>query len=170
MKKHLTVPFLLAVTFAASAPPPARAMCVNPGPPHLLEAEVVACESPRTAAEERMRNAKRAMAGPGVEEMMAGRPGQLLTLKVIRSQQLSDDPRAQEGITLGAWTPAEKTEEKKYLLLDAKGCEGFEPGARQVLLEEFVCCDVLPHQDLSCLLQLPVVVVPPESLRGGAKP
>lgn len=163
MKNHPIYLLLLLVAIAISAPSPAGAMCLDPGPPRLLEAEVVACENPRAAAEKRFQQGKRRMPGNGLDELVAARPAQLLTLRVVRSQQLSADPRSQEGVTRGPWTKAEKpAEEKQFLLLDAKGCEGLDAGSRHVFLEEFVCCDVMPPQDLACLLQLPVLVLPPE--------
>lgn len=74
------------------------------------------------------------------------------------------DPRSQEGLTREPWAAVEKSEEKQFLLLGAKGCDGLKAGSRHVFLEEFSCCDVLPPQDVACLLQVPVLVVPPEAL------
>lgn len=163
MRKLTTSLILLLVALAALAPP-AIAMCIDPGPPRLLEAEVVACENPRAAAEKRFRESTEMhrLPGPALNEILVGRPAQLLTLRVVRSQQLSADPRSQEGVTREPWAAVEKPEEKQFLLLDAKGCDGLKAGSRQVFLEEFTCCDVLPPQDVACLLQLPVLVVPPE--------
>lgn len=163
MRRHATSILFLLAALAVWAPP-AAAMCIDPGPPRLLEAEVVACENPRAAAEKRYRESTQMhrLPGPALDEILVGRPAQLLTLRVIRTQQLSADPRSQEGVTREAWAAVEKPEEKQFLLLDAKGCDGLEAGSRQVFMEEFTCCDVLPPQDVACLLQLPVLVVPPE--------
>lgn len=164
MKKHPIIPLLLLAAAGALASSPSAAMCIDPGPPRLLEAEVVACENPRAAAEKRFRESPQLhrLPGPALDEILAGRPAQLLTLRVVRTQQLSADPRSQEGVTREPWAAVEKPEEKQFLLLDAKGCDGLKAGARQVFLEEFTCCDVLPPQDVACLLQVPVLVVPPE--------
>ena len=164
MRRHTTSILFLLAALAAWVPP-AVAMCTDPGPPRLLEAEVVACENPRAAAEKRYRESTQMhrLPGPALDEILVGRPAQLLTLRVIRTQQLSADPRSQEGVTREAWAAVEKPEEKQFLLLDAKGCDGLEAGSRQVFLEEFTCCDVLPPQDVACLLQLPALVVPPEA-------
>ena len=163
MRKLTTVPILLLVALVASASQSA-AMCIDPGPPRLLEAEVVACENPRAAAEKRFRESTEMhrLPGPALNEILVGRPAQLLTLRVVRTQQLSADPRSQEGVTREPWAAVEKPEEKQFLLLDAKGCDGLKAGSRQVFLEEFTCCDVLPPQDVACLLQVPALVVPPE--------
>lgn len=172
MKKHLVPTLLLSLSCGLAAPPAARAMCVDPGPPRLLEAEVVSCESPRAAAAKRFRESTQMhrLPGPGLDEILAGRPTQLVTLRVVRTQQLSADPRAQEGVTREPWAAVEKPEEKQFLLLDATGCDGLKAGSRQVFLEEFTCCDVLPPQDIACLLQLPALVVPPEAILGKGKP
>lgn len=167
MRKHPIYPLLLLVAIGLSAPPPAGAMCVGPGAPRLLEAEVVACENPRALAEKRMQQEKRQLPGTGLDGIMAGRPARLLILRVVRSQQLSEDPRSQDELTRGPWTPVEKPEEKQFLLLDAQGCEGLEAGSRKLFLEEFACCDVLPAQDLVCLLQIPALIVPPEHFGTG---
>lgn len=165
MKRHTTSTFLLLVALAGWARP-AAAMCIDPGPPRLLEAEVVACENPRAAAAKRFREMTEThrLPGPGLDEILAGSSAQLLTLRVVRTQQLSADPRSQEGVTREPWATVEKPEEKQYLLLGAKGCDDLKAGTRKVFLEEFICCDVLPPQDVACLLQLPALVVPPESL------
>lgn len=169
MKKHPIYPLLLLVAIGFSTPLPAGASCVVLGPPHLLEAEVVACENPRVAAEKRLEqgNGQSRLLGTGLDGIMAARPAQLLTLRVVRSQELGEEPRSLDELTRGPWTKVEKPEEKQFLLLDAKGCEGIEAGSRQVFLEEFGCCDVLPAQDLACLLQVPTLIVPPENLGSG---
>jgi hypothetical protein len=166
MKKHPIIPLLLLAAVGALVSSPSAAMCIDPGPPRLLEAEVVGCENPRAAAEKRFRESTEMhrLPGPALNEILVGRPAQLLTLRVIRTQQLSADPRSQEGVTRESWAAVEKPEEKQFLLLDAKGCDGLKAGSRQVFLEEFTCCDVLPPQDVACLLQVPTLVAPPEAL------
>lgn len=165
MKRHTTSTFILLVVLAGSAGPTAS-MCLDPGPPRLVDAEVVACENPRAAAEKRFRESTEMhrLPGPALKEILAGRPAQLLTLRVVRTQQLSADPRSEEGITREPWAAVEKPEEKQFLLLGAKGCDDLKAGTRKVFLEEFTCCDVLPPQDVACLLQLPALVEPSESL------
>lgn len=172
MRKHLLTALALLVPIGFTAPPPAQAMCLDPGPPRLLEAKVISCEDPQALAKDKLQENKKRYRGAlggdaqSLEAMLAGRPARVVTLQVLRSQQLSQDPRAEEPVTREPWTAAHETEkeEKQFLLLDAPSCDSFEADSTKRFIEEFTCCDVLPPQDLPCLLGLPALVPAPESL------
>lgn len=172
MRKNLLTALALLVPLGFAAPPPAQAMCVDPGPPRLLEAKVISCEDPRVLARDKLQENKKRYRGAlggdaqSLEAMLAGRPARVVKLQVLRTQQLSQDPRSEEPVTREPWTAAKEgeKEEKQFLLLDAPSCDAFEAGSTQRFVEEFTCCDVLPPQDLPCLLGLPALVPAPESL------
>ncbi|HEX6861278.1 MAG TPA: hypothetical protein VF414_00595 [Thermoanaerobaculia bacterium] len=142
------------------------------GGPHLLEAQVIACEDPAPLAKERIRKYDRFYHGTeeqraagvdhAAENMLARQPARIVTLRVTRTQQLSDDPRSGEKITREPWKDVEKPEEKRYLLLGSKSCEDLPAGTQKIFLEEFTCCDLVPPSDLACLLDLPALVAAPE--------
>jgi hypothetical protein len=169
--RHLPLALLL---LGLAVPASVRAMCVDPGPPRLLDAEVVACRDPRTVAAEKPRPAgeqgghsmQAGEAGESVEGFLAARPARVVTLRVTRTRQLRQDPRTQDDVEKGPWTPVAKPKEEQFLLFDTKDCAELAPGRRIELVEEFVCCDVLPPQDLACLLQLPALVPAGTPLRG----
>ena len=83
-------------------------------------------------------------AGPthAVEHMLSRRPARIVTLRVTRSQQLSDDPRHTERVSREPWTEVEKPEERRYLVLGQKDCEDLPIGEPEIFLEEFTCCDL----------------------------
>lgn len=49
-----------------------------------------------------------------------------------------------------------------YLLMRVEDCTGYPAGSRRRFLEEFVCCDMIPPQELACLVDLPALVAPPD--------
>lgn len=171
MRKNLLTALVLLVPIGFAAPPPVQAMCLDPGPPRLLEAKVISCEDPRALAKERQQENKKkyrgALGNPqSLEALMAGRPARVVKLQVLRTQQLSQDPDTGDTVTREPWTAAKETEkeEKQFLLLDAPSCDAFEAESTRRFVEEFTCCDVMPPQDLPCLLGLPALVPAPESL------
>lgn len=178
MRKELITALVLLAPAGFVTPFPAQAMCVDPGPPRLIEAKVIACEDPRALAQKRLSANKaqmRALTADDdmVETLLAARPAQVVKLRVLRTQRFSADPRANEQVTREPWADAKDQEkaEKQYLVLDVKACEELEAGTTHAFLEEFTCCDVLPPQDLPCLLGLPTLAVAPESLvQSSAKP
>jgi hypothetical protein len=172
MRKDLITALVLLIPIGFAAPPSAQAMCVDPGPPRLLEAKVVSCEDPRAQAKERQKETQKKFRGPlggdaeSLEAMLAARPARVVKLQVLRSQQLSQDPDAEEPVTREPWTAAKETEkeEKRFLVLGVPSCDTLEASSTQRFVEEFTCCDVMPPQDLPCLLGLPALVPAPESL------
>jgi hypothetical protein len=169
--RHLSTALLL---LGLAAPATVRAMCVDPGPPRLLDAEVVACRDPRAVAAEKPRpgggqgghSMQAGAAGESVDGFLAARPAQVVTLRVTRTRQLRQDPRTQDDVEKGPWTAVAKPKDEQYLLFDTKDCAELEPGRRVEVVADFVCCDVLPTQDLACLLQLPALVPAGAPLRG----
>lgn len=171
MRKELIIAIVLLAPAGFGTQSPAHAMCVDPGPPRLVEAKVIACEDPRALAEKRQSANKARMREltadeDMVEAMLAARPAQVVKLRVLRTQRFSADPRANEQVTREPWVDAKEQEkaEKQYLVLDVKACDELQAGSTRAFLEEFTCCDVLPPQDLPCLLGLPTLTVAPESL------
>lgn len=172
MRKDLITALVLLVPIGFGAPPPAQAMCVDPGPPRLLEAKVISCEDPRALAKERQKAVQKKFRGPlggdaeSLEAMLAARPARVVRLQVLRTQQLSQDPDTGDTVAREPWTAAKEgeKEEKRFLLLDAPSCDAFEAESTRRFVEEFTCCDVMPPQDLPCLLGLPALVPAPESL------
>ena len=166
------LPALLALPLSLFSLPSAEASCVRMGGPHLLEAKVIACEDPAPLAKERIRKYDRFYHGTepqraagvdyAAENMVSRQPARIVTLRVTRTQQLSDDPRHTEGVTREPWMEVEKPEEKRYLVLGTKDCEDLPAGKQKIFLEEFTCCDVIPPSDLACLLDLPALVEEPE--------
>lgn len=162
------VAVLLALSTSLFALSPAEASCARIGGPHLLEAKVTACEDPAPLAKERIRKYDRFYHGTdaqreagvafAAEGLLSRQPGRIVTLRVTRSQELSDDPRHVEGVTRKPWVEIEKPEERRYLLLGEKDCEDLPLGEPEIFLEEFTCCDVIPPSDLACLLELPALV------------
>lgn len=171
MRKDCITALALLVPLGFAAPPPAQAMCVDPGPPRLLEAKVVSCEDPRALAKEKQQENKKRYRGvlgdaQPMEALMAGRPARVVKLQVLRTQQLSQDPDTGDTVIREPWTAAKEgeKEEKQFLLLDAPSCDALAAGSTQRFVEEFTCCDVMPPQDLACLLGLPALAPAPESL------
>ena len=169
MRKPLALLALLLSLFSTSS---AEASCARMGGPHLLEAKVIACEDPTPLAKEGIKKFDRfyhgteAQRAAGVdsaaESMLSHQPARIVTLRVTRTQQLSDDPRHVEKVTREPWTEVEKPEEKRYLVLGENDCEDLAAGKQEIFLEEFTCCDVIPPSDLACLMDLPALVEAPE--------
>lgn len=163
---------LLALSLSLFSIPSAEASCIRMSEPRLLEAKVIACEDPTPLAKERIKkydrfyhgNEPQRQAGvdSAAENMVSRQPARIVTLRVTRTQQLSDDPRHAEKVTREPWTEVEKPEEKRYLVLGSKDCEDLPAGQQEIFLEEFTCCDVIPPSDLACLLDLPALVKAPE--------
>lgn len=172
MRKDWITALVLLVPISVAAPLPVQAMCVDPGAPRLLEAKVVSCEDPRALAKERQTEIRKKFRGPlggnaeSLEAMLASRPARVVKLQVLRSQQLDQAPDTGEPVTREPWTAAKEDEkkEKRFLVLGAASCDTLAAGATQRFVEEFTCCDVMPPQDLPCLLGLPALVPAPESL------
>jgi hypothetical protein len=83
----------------------------------------------------------------------------VVSLKVIRFQQLPKDADGtQEDLAGVLWTAEEKPEMKEYLVTGVASCAEFPPGEKARFFERFTCCDTLPHTDLQCLVGLPVLV------------
>lgn len=168
--RKLTV--LLALSLSLFSNPSAEASCARMGGPHLLEAKVIACEDPAPLAMEGIKKYDRFYHGnesqraAGVDHaadnMLSRQPARIVTLRVTRTQQLSDDPRHAENVTREPWKEVEKPEEKRYLLLGPKDCEDLPAGKQEIFLEEFTCCDTIPPSALACLLDLPALVEAPE--------
>jgi hypothetical protein len=162
----------LALSLSLFSIPSADASCARIGGPHLLQAEVIACEDPMPLAKERIRKYDRFYHGTepqreagltfAVESLLSRQPARIVTLRVTQSQQLSDDPRHAEGVTRKPWTEVEKPEKKRYVILGEKDCKDLPIGEPAIFLEEFTCCDVVPPSDLACLLDLPALVEAPE--------
>jgi hypothetical protein len=167
------LPVTLALSLSLVSIPSAEASCARIGGPHLLQAKVIACEDPAPLAKERIRKYDRFYHGTApqreaglalaIESMLSRQPARTVTLRVTRSQQLSDDPRHTEGVTWEPWTEIEKPEEKRYLILGEKDCNDLPIGEQKIFLEEFTCCDLMPPSDLACLLDLPALVEAPEN-------
>ncbi|HEX6902638.1 MAG TPA: hypothetical protein VF789_23160 [Thermoanaerobaculia bacterium] len=148
---------LLLLAHATSA----SAMCAFARGPRLLEARILSCEDPRAMAEGKMRKFA-SMSGPeaqSVDGFLAANPGRVLTLRVTRFQQLNTDPRGGEKVVSQPWAKAEAKEER-YVFLGPESCE--QIAKEKVLLEQMDCCDTIPPAGLSCLLELPGVVLLPE--------
>lgn len=166
------LPPLLALSLSLFSIPSAEASCARMGGPHLLEAKVIACEDPAPVAKERIKKYNRfyhgnesqraAGVGSAAENLLSRQPARIVTLRVTRTQQLSDDPRHAEKVTREPWKEVEKPEAKRYLVLGSKDCEDFPAGQQEIFLEEFTCCDTIPPSDLACLLDLPALVKAPE--------
>lgn len=164
--------FTLALFLSLFSTPSVDASCARMGGPHLLQAEVIACEDPAPLAKERIRKYDRfyqgtepqreAGVGSAAGNMLSRQPARIVTLRVTRTQQLSNDPRHGKKVTREPWKEVEKPEEKRYLVLGPKDCEDLQAGKQETFLEEFTCCDVIPPSDLACLVDLPALVEAPE--------
>lgn len=166
------LPVTLALALGLISTPSADASCARMGGPRLLQAEVIACEDATPLAKERIRKYDRFYHGTdqereaglalAAENILSRQPGRIVTLRVTRTQQLSDDPRSSEKITREPWTQVEKPEETRYLVLELKDCKDLPVGDQKIFLEEFTCCDTIPPSDLACLLDLPALVDAPK--------
>ena len=166
------LPVTLALALGLFSTPSADASCARMGGPHLLQAEVIACEDPTPRAKERIQKydsnfhgtdqERQAGLAVAVERILSRQPGRIVTLRVTRTQQLSDDPRGSEKVTREPWTQVEKPEETRYLVLGLKDCKDLPIGDQKIFLEEFTCCDTMPPSDLACLLDLPALVEAPK--------
>jgi hypothetical protein len=146
--------------------PRAEASCAFLRGPRHLEAEVVTCESPRARAEaafakQRLPYWQSHESPASVFENILKKapPSQVVSLKVIRFQQLPEDAEGiQEDLAGVPWTAEEKPETKEYLATGVASCAELPPGEKAHFFERFTCCDTLPYTDLQCLVGLPVLV------------
>jgi hypothetical protein len=165
MKKPITLSLVLA-GLAGFLAPRADASCAFLRGPRHIEADVVTCEAPRARAEAAF--AKHRMAYPQSGDAPAGvldnilrnaPPSQVVSLKVIRFQQLPKDAEGvQEDLAGVPWTVEKQPEMKEYLVTGVASCAEFPPGEKAHFFERFTCCDTLPYTDLQCLVGLPVLV------------
>ena len=152
----LILPFLLAPAN------PASAMCAFMRGPRLLEAQIVACEDPRSMAEQKLQRFSSVSGGEATspDRFLAANPGRILTLRVTRFQQLKEDPRGNPEVVREPWKKVDSPEKKQYVFLGAESCEQLEK--EKVFLEQMDCCDTVPPVGLGCLLEMEAVVLPPE--------
>ncbi len=160
MKNPALVFALILPLFLAHANP-ASAMCAFVRGPRLLDAQVVACEDPRSLAEQKLQRFSSVSGGEATspERFLAANPGRILTLRVTRFQQLSEDPRANPKTAREGWKKVESPEKKRYVFLGPQSCEQLEK--QKVFLEQMDCCDTVPPVGLGCLLEMEAVVLPP---------
>jgi hypothetical protein len=164
MKKPITLSLVLS-GLAGFLAPPTEASCAFLRGPRHIEAEVVTCEAPRARAEAAF--AKQRMPSWQIHDSPASvlenilekaPPSQVVSLKVIRFQQLPEDAEgAQEDLAGVPWTAEEKPETKEYLATGVASCAELPPGEKAHFFERFTCCDTLPYTDLQCLVGLPVL-------------
>jgi hypothetical protein len=151
----LILPLLLAHAI------PASAMCAFMRGPRLHEAEILACEDPRALAEQKLQRFSSMSGGEAqsVDGFLSSNPGRVLTLRVTRFQQLSEDPRGNPKATRKAWEKVKSPEKKQYVFLGAESCEALKQ--EKIFLEQMDCCDTMPPTGLGCLLEMEAVVLPP---------
>jgi hypothetical protein len=151
----LILPLLLAYAN------PASAMCAFARGPRLLEAQIISCEDPRSVAEQKLQRFSSVSGGEvtSPDSFLAANPGRILTLRVTRFQQLSEDPRGNPKTARQTWTKVKEPEKKQYVFLGAESCE--QLAKEKVFLEQMDCCDTVPPAGLGCLLEMEAVVLPP---------
>lgn len=151
----------LILSFLLAHANPASAMCAFVRGPRLLQAEILACEDPRSLAEQKLQRYSSMSGGEGqsVEAFLSANPGRVLTLRVTRFQQLSEDLRGNPKATRQPWTKVESPEKKRYVFLGSESCEALQK--EKVFLEQLDCCDTIPPVGLGCLLEMEAVVLPP---------
>lgn len=152
---------VLILSFLLAHASPAGAMCAFVRGPRLLDAQVLACEDPRSLAQQKLQRFSSVSGGEATspDAFLTANPGRILTLRVTRFQQLSEDPRANPKTARKAWTKIGAPEKKRYVFLGAESCEQLEK--QKVFLEQMDCCDTVPPAGLGCLLEMEAVVLPP---------
>jgi len=159
--KTPTIAAILILPLLLTHANPADAMCAFVRGPRLLQAEVLACEDPRPLAEQKLQRFSSMSGGEAqlADGFLSSNPGRILTLRVTRFQQLSEDLRSNPKATRQAWTKIEAPEKKQYVFLGSESCETIQK--EKVFLEQLDCCDTVPPAGLSCLLEMEAVVMPP---------
>jgi hypothetical protein len=164
VQKHIAFPCTLSLL--ALLTPPLKASCVRLQGPRHLEAEVVTCEAPRARATQEF-NKHRTVYAYQKEDpasllegiLKNAPPSQVMSLKVLRFQQLPKDAEGSMEDLIGVpWTKEGKPEVKEYLVAGVASCAEYPPGKPARFFERFTCCDVVPALDLECLVGLPVLV------------
>jgi hypothetical protein len=165
MKKPIALSLVLS-GIAGFLAPRAEASCAFLRGPRHTEAEVVTCEAPRARAEAAFGKQRtpywQSHDSPAsiLENILKNAPpSQVISVKVIRFQQLPKDAEGTPEDLAGVpWTTEKKPETKEYLVTGVASCAEFPPGEKAHFLERFTCCDTLPYTDLQCLVGLPVLV------------
>jgi hypothetical protein len=166
------------------------AICSGGGEPRVLEAAVEACRRPEKeirAALEPYRASHEAWVASLPEPLRANRQFEqrieasvarrevVVTVRVLRIEQLGADPRRTKDVAAGAWQAVEAPKSSEYLLrlgseVGSDDCDSLLLDTPRLFLEEMTCCDVEPPSDNACLLDLPALVLAPDSLGQSGRP